>query len=134
MVWEGRERRKGRSRLGRRKGQRLQVKDKLRKAKEIRVVSAHICYWLEQRANTTRTRGKDQADRGRGTGAVVNLGGRDRIWARVELSPVRIGELSRLNKMVSGWLSTSIWNRGVGGCKHALLAACQQGIWLVSDF
>lgn len=78
-----------------------------------------------------RTWGKEQADRGRDTGVVVNLGGRDRIWARVEVSGVRTGELSRLSKMVSGWVSMSIWSWGAGGCGHALLAACKQGFgWL----
>lgn len=41
------------NRLGRKTWQRLQVKDKLRTAKEIRVVSAHIRYQLGQRANVT---------------------------------------------------------------------------------
>lgn len=65
---EGGERRKGGGRLGRRRGQRLQVKDKLRTAKEIRVVSAHICYWLEQRANTT---GHGVKSRQTGVGVLV---------------------------------------------------------------
>lgn len=68
----GRERRKGGNRLGRERGQRLQVKDKLRTAKEIRVVSAHICYLLEKRVNVTGW-GQEQADRGWDTGVVANL-------------------------------------------------------------
>lgn len=46
------------------------MKDKLRTAKEIRVVSAHICFWLEQRENTTGHGGKEQADMG-GVGILV---------------------------------------------------------------
>lgn len=56
-----RERRKEGNRLGR--GKRLQVKDKLRTAKEIRVVSAHIRYLLEKRANMTRHRVKSRQTR-----------------------------------------------------------------------
>lgn len=37
-----------------------------------------------------RTWGKEQADKGRGTGAVIPAG-RDRIWAGVEVSGVRFG-------------------------------------------
>lgn len=44
---------KKRRRRRRRRGQRLQVKDKLRTAREIIVVSAHICYQLEQRVTVT---------------------------------------------------------------------------------
>lgn len=63
----GRKREKDREcRLGRRRG--LQVKDKLRTAKEIRLVSAHICYWLEQRANTT---GHGVKNRQTGVGMLV---------------------------------------------------------------
>lgn len=44
------------------------------------MVSAHICYWLEKRGKYDRTRGKEQADRGRDTGVVVDLGGQGRIF------------------------------------------------------
>lgn len=64
----GRERRKGGNRLGRERGQRLQVKDKLRTAKEIRVVSAHICYLLEKRVNVT---GHGVKSRQTGVGTLV---------------------------------------------------------------
>lgn len=46
------------------------------------MVSAHICYWLEKRGKYDRTWGKEQADRGRDTGVVVDLGGRGRIFGR----------------------------------------------------
>lgn len=64
----GRERRKGGNRLGRERGQRLQVKDKLRTTKEIRVVSAHICYLLEKRVNVT---GHGVKSRQTGVGTLV---------------------------------------------------------------
>lgn len=40
------------------------------------MVSAHICYWLEQRANTT---GHGVKSRQAGVGI---LGGRDQIWGQ----------------------------------------------------
>lgn len=91
-MWEGRERRKRGCRLDRRRGHRLQVKDKLRTAKEIRVVSAHICYWLEQRENMTGHGVKTRQTGGRDTGVAVKLGGRNQIRARIDLSGLRTWE------------------------------------------
>lgn len=60
-----------------------------------------------------RTWGQEQADKGRDTGVVVNLGGRDQILARVEVIGVKIGGLSRLSEMVSGWVSVFLSGAGV---------------------
>lgn len=49
------------------------------------MVSAHICYWLEQRANSTGHGVKSRQTGGGDTGVVVNLGDLDRIWATVEV-------------------------------------------------
>lgn len=69
-------------------GQRLQIKRQAyRTSKKSRVVSAHICYLLEQRANTTghgvksrQTRGVEGGWGGRDSGAVLKS-----WWPRSDL-------------------------------------------------
>lgn len=66
--------------VGSRERQSLQIKGQAhRTSKKSRVVSAHICYRSEQKANTTGLGGQGHADRGQAedSGALLNLGGRD---------------------------------------------------------
>lgn len=52
---------------------------------------------------------------------VVNLGGRDQIWAKVEVSGAKIGELSKLSEMVSDWVSVFfIRSWGAGRCGRGM--------------
>lgn len=101
--------------MGSRERQRLQIKGQAhRTSKKSRVVSAHICYRSEQKANTTGHGGQGHADRGQAedSGALLNLGGRDLDGFGSGLRLIEGGEGGDIKVEVSGWASLYLGGEG----------------------